>query len=66
MPGEPAHDGQPLAPGMRVHVHRNPSPGEREAGGDPLGAGLFQELDEPLEQPAFWGMVNPSWRRMRR
>ena len=27
-------------------------PGEREAGGDPLGAGLFKELDEPFEQPA--------------
>jgi hypothetical protein len=36
-------------------MHRLPRPPKRQLGGDPLGAGLLKELDEPFQQPAVLG-----------
>ena len=55
MTGEPAHDRQALAPAVWVCMHRLPRPRKRQLGGDPLSAGLLEELDEPFQQPAVLG-----------
>jgi hypothetical protein len=60
MAREPAHDGKPLAPTVRVRLHRQPRPLQRQLGGDPFGAGPLEELDEPLQQPAVLGHGEPE------
>ena len=51
----PRRDPEPLAPVVRVRVHRQPRPLERQLGGDPLSARPLEELDEAFEQPAVLG-----------
>ena len=60
MAREPAHDRQPLTPVVRVRVRRQPRPLERQLGGDPLSARLLEELDEPFQQPAVLGHLEPE------
>src|SRR6266480_4047979 len=60
MASEPARDGQPLTPVVRVRVDRQPCPRERQLGSDPLSARPLEELDEPLQQPAVLGHLKPE------
>jgi len=60
VPGESAGDREPLAPRVRVRIHGDPRPGERQLGGDPLRACPFEELDEPFEKPPVLGHREPE------
>ena len=59
MAREPARDPEPLTP-IRVRARRQPCPLERQLGGDPLSARLLEELDEPFQQPAVLGHLEPE------
>jgi hypothetical protein len=59
MTREPAHDRQPLTPAVRVDAGRQPRPPQRQLGGDLLGAGPLEELDEPFQQPAVLAACPP-------
>jgi hypothetical protein len=60
MARESARDGEPLAPGVRVRVHRHPRPRQCQLGGDPLSTRPLEELDEPLQQPAVLRHLKPK------
>ena len=60
MAREPARDAEPLAPAVRVRVHRQPCPLQRQLGGDPLRPGPLAELNEPFQQPAVLGHLEPE------
>ena len=60
MAREPAHHRQPLPPAVRMDAGRQPCPRQRQLGGDLLGAGPLEEGDEPFQQPAVLGHLEPE------
>ncbi|MCA1700238.1 MAG: hypothetical protein LC790_15585 [Actinobacteria bacterium] len=51
IPGEPAHHPEPLTPGERPCVDREPCPRDRQIDGDALRSGLLEEVNESFQQP---------------